>query len=217
MTPPPLRRLLAWFAGEGSYMPLVECMHHDWPWIAVTVTLDLLVAIGYVLIARHWARSEGMCPDSPAKHALGNIKRIFIFCGLCGYLFIPIKMFWPAWRLYDFFLVVLVWYTWRYAAGTRQLRVIYESLNLTTELARQLAKSRELARRKSMFLNSISHHIRTPLNGISLNADLAKMYVAKDDLAGLEGSLAEIRTCTMACSDLLEQMLQADQLDWPSN
>jgi hypothetical protein len=128
--------LLNWFAGgPRGYMTLLHCMRHDTLWIAITVFLDLTVATGYCLIALHWWRNERDIPDSPAKQALGRMKNIFIFCGLCGYLFIPLKMFWPAWRLYDLFMTVLAYNTWRYAWSARELRVVYGELGRTTELA----------------------------------------------------------------------------------
>src|SRR5262245_34675099 len=111
-----MTQLLNWFAGGASrYMTLVHCMNHDWFWIGLTVGLDLLVATGYVLIALHWWRNEANVAASPSKKALARMKNIFLYCGLCGYVFIPIKMVWPAWRLYDAFLAVLAYYTWRYA------------------------------------------------------------------------------------------------------
>src|ERR1700759_5726618 len=98
-----------WFTGgEHQYMKLAGCMQHDTLWIAITVILDLCVASGYVLIALHWSRNSRHLPDIPAKRALAHMRNIFAFCGICGYLFIPIKMFWPAWRLYDFFMAALV-------------------------------------------------------------------------------------------------------------
>ena len=58
-------------------------------------------AAGYALIALHWGRNERLLPPIPAKRALGNMRNIFVFCGICGYAFIPIKMIWPAWRFQD--------------------------------------------------------------------------------------------------------------------
>jgi hypothetical protein len=109
-------------------MDLVHCMGHDRWWIAITVALDLAVAGGYALIALHWWKNQRGLPDSPAKRALGTMWNIFLFCGTCGYLFIPIKMVWPAWRLYDLVMVVLGYYTWRYALGARDLKVVYNEL-----------------------------------------------------------------------------------------
>ena len=42
-------------------------------------------------------------------------------------MFIPIKMVWPAWRLYDIVMVVLGYYTWRCAVA-RDLKVVYTEL-----------------------------------------------------------------------------------------
>src|SRR4051812_25701462 len=120
--------LLDWFAGNGRYQTLRHCMGNDTLWIVVTVLLDLAVAAGYVLIALHWSRNERGLPDIPAKRALANMRNIFAFCGICGYLFIPIKMFWPAWRLYDLFMVALVWFTWKYALDARRLKVVYNEI-----------------------------------------------------------------------------------------
>src|SRR5262249_38946313 len=145
---------------------LVHCMNHDWLWIGTTVVLDLAIASGYVLIALHWRRNERSLKESPAKSALRNMKQIFLFCGLCGYLFIPIKMFWPAWRLYDGFLAILAYYTWRYALGSWDLRFVYNELGRSQRLAEEVEESRAESRRRSLFLNAVSHDLRTPLNGL---------------------------------------------------
>ncbi|HZK79412.1 MAG TPA: PAS domain-containing protein, partial [Humisphaera sp.] len=77
-----------------------------------------------------------------AKTAMGRLKKIFIFCGICGYIFIPIKMFWPAWRLYDMFVAVLVYFTWRYALRAADLKLIYQELHDAGQLANDLQESR---------------------------------------------------------------------------
>src|ERR1700722_2788302 len=127
-------KLLNWFAGDGRYMKLTHCMDHDVFWISTTVALDLLNAAGYSIIAWHWWQNARSLPKVPAKSALANIRNIFVFCGICGYLFIPVKMFWPAWRLYDIFLAVLVFFTWRYAFKARELKVVYSAIGSTTPL-----------------------------------------------------------------------------------
>src|SRR5262245_32080762 len=118
---------LDWFTGgsENPYMRLYHCMAHDWLWIWITVALDLAVAAGYGVIAVHWWKNQRHLPPIPAKRALNTLRNIFIFCGICGYLFIPIKMLWPAWRLYDLFMAVLVYFTWKYAWSARALKVVY--------------------------------------------------------------------------------------------
>jgi hypothetical protein len=137
------RGLLDWFAGDGLYMRLTHCMGHDYPWIATTVLLDLAVATGYGLIAWHWWTNQKHLPDgAPAKKALGNMRNIFLFCGICGYAFIPIKMVWPAWRLYDVFMAALVYFTWKYAWSAKDLKVVYRELGRSSRLEADLEASR---------------------------------------------------------------------------
>ena len=207
--------VLRWFSGGSNpYMSLVHCMRGDTFWISLTVTLDLAVAAGYLLIARHWGHNEKALPASPAKLALGNMKQIFLFCGTCGYLFIPIKLYWPAWRLYDGFMVALVFFTWRYALNARQLRVVYHELSRTGQLAFELEELRAESKRKTFFLNAVSHDLRTPLNGLMLQAELAELSVKTDDVETLRESLREIKACARTTADLLGSFLELGRLDW---
>ena len=204
-----------WFSGgQPGYSTLHCCMNGDLLWIALTVILDFAVAFGYVLIALHWRSNEKRIADGPPKRALGSMKNIFIFCGICGYLFIPIKMVWPAWRLYDLVLIVLVYFTWKYAWSARDLKVIYNELGRSAELAQDLERSRAESRRKSFFLNAVSHDLRTPLNSLGLHAELAEIHIDANDRAGLRESLAEIRSGARAAADLLNYFLELGRLDW---
>jgi signal transduction histidine kinase len=199
--------------GPQGYMTLFHCMNRDTFWVAATVTLDLLVALGYVLIAVHWRRNQRLLPASPARSALGNMKNIFLFCGICGYIFIPVKMFWPAWRLYDMFMCVLVFYTWQYALSAKNLKVIYSALGRSNQLAEDLAKSREESKRKSFFLNAISHDLRTPLNGLLLHANLAELSAKDGDAAGAAQSIEEIKSCARHTAELLDGLLEYARLE----
>jgi len=210
-----VRELIEWFSGgPNGYMSLVDCMNHDWLWIWTTVILNLAVASGYVIIALHWRRNERHLAESPAKSALSRMKTIFILCGLCGYLFIPIKTFWPAWRLYDGFLLILVFMTWRYALGTRQLAVVYNEIGRTKQLSSELEEARQEGRRKSHFLIAISHDLRTPLNGLMLQTELAQMSLASQDTESVRDSLKRINVCARTTSDLLNSFLELGRLDW---
>lgn len=208
-------QLIDWFAGgERRYMTLTHCMSHDTFWITVTILLDLSVAAGYGLIALHWWTNQRRLPaESPARRALGRMRNIFVFCGLCGYLFIPIKMVWPAWRLYDLFMVVLAYSTWRYAWSARDLRVVYNELHRSGQLAQHLEESRAESRRKSEFLNAISHDLKTPLNGLGVCATLAEEQLAQNDTEGLRDSLAEIRAGVRSAAELLDYFLEVGRLD----
>jgi signal transduction histidine kinase len=209
-----LKSGLSWFSGQGRYMDLVHCMGGDAPWIALTIVLDAAVAAGYFVIVRHWAENERLLAEGPAKSALRSIKAVFIFCGVCGYLFIPVKMVWPAWRLYDIALAALVYFTWRYALGAQQLRVVYHQLDQTEQLRGELDRSRAEARRKSLFLSSVSHDIRTPLNGMSLQAELAELCLGTGDDAGARQALDEIRKCARSAAALLDEFLEIGRIDW---
>lgn len=208
-----LHEFSMWATGNGKYHTLYHCMGQDKPWVAITVTLCLAVAAGYVLIAIHWWKNEKTLPASPARTALGTMRNIFAFCGLCGYVFIPIKMVWPAWRLYDFFLAVLVYYTWRYALGAKNLRVIYSAISRSNQLASDLAESREESKRKSFFLNSISHDLRTPLNGLMLQANLAEVQAVSGNADGVRAALDEIKSVARLTADLLDGLLEFARLE----
>ena len=208
--------ILDWFTGgERQYMNLIHCMNHDTLWIGITVTLDIAVAAGYLLIAKHWAtNARRLDKNHPAYQPLATLRNIFIFCGLCGYVFIPVKMVWPAWRLYDFFMLVLVYFTWRYALRARGLNVIYTELGRTTQLAHDLEAAKAESKRKSFFLNSVSHDLRTPLNGIVLQAAVAEMSLQQNDPEMLKETVAQMKVTARVAADLLNSFLELGRLDW---
>ena len=215
----PLQGISEWLTGGAAhpYMTLYHCMSHDVLWITITVVLDLAVAAGYGLIAMHWWRNAKTLPPTPAKRAVRNIRNIFLFCGLCGYIFIPIKMFWPAWRLYDLFMAVLVYFTWRYAWGAKELKVVYSELGRSTRLEQDLERTREESKRKSFFLNAISHDLRTPLNGLMLQANLAELSAKGNDTETLHNAVQEIKTAARSAGDLLDCLLEYARLDWSND
>src|SRR4051794_18190097 len=206
--------VIDWFTGDGGYMRLTHCMNHDTLWIAITVALDLLVATGYGLIALHWWKNGRHLPPTPARRALAGMRNIFLFCGICGYAFIPIKMVWPAWRLYDIVMAALAWVTWRYALRARDLKVIYNEVGRSGQLEKDLEESREDARRKSYFLNAVSHDLRTPLNGVLLQANLVEIGAQTGDRELLAESLAQIKSCAAASAELLNNFLEYARVDW---
>ncbi len=204
-----------WFAGgTHPYHTLYHCMGNDTLWVTLTVVFDLTVAAGYTVIAYHWWQNQRNSPNTPAKAALRNMRNIFIFCAFCGYVFIPVKMFWPAWRLYDMFMAFLVYYTWRYALGAMNLKVIYNELGQSQKLKEDLEKSQEESRQKSFFLNAISHDLRTPLNGLLLQAQVARLSVDSQDEPGLRQAVKEMEAGARATADLLDALLQCARLDW---
>ncbi len=210
-----IQNLLRWFSGGSTpYHTLQHCMQNDNLWITATVLLDLLVAAGYVMIAYHWWTNQKRLPPGPAKSALANMRNIFLFCGICGYIFIPIKMVWPAWRLYDFFLAILVFFTWRYALSTRQFKVIYSELGRSKQLEADLHKSQKESRQKGFFLNAVSHDLRTPLNALTLQAGLMELELnGGGDKESLRRVAEDIQVNARAAAELLDQLLEYARLN----
>jgi signal transduction histidine kinase len=209
-----LGRIVQWFAGgDTPYMDLWHCMSGDVVWIVATIALALSVAAGYVVIAKHWWQNQKTLPDSPAKRALATMRNIFLYCGLCGYVFIPIKMFWPGWRLFDFFLLVLAYYTWRYAWNTKNLKVVYAELGRSTRLQADLDASRAESKRKSFFLNAIGHDLRTPLNGTMLHAELALVAAESHDHVSLRKAIEQIKDSTRTSAVMIDSLLEYARID----
>jgi signal transduction histidine kinase len=202
-----------WLAGNGRYCTLSQCMNYDTLWITLTVSLDLLIAAGYAVITYHWWSNQRALPPSPARSALATMRNIFLFCCICGYIFIPVKMFWPAWRLYDMFLAVLAFFTWRYAWNTKNLKVIYSAVGRSNQLMEDLEASREESKRKSFFLNAVSHDLRTPLNGLLLHANLAELHAENNETAAVREALGEIKSCVRMTAELLDGLLEYARLE----
>lgn len=213
-----MRDFINWFTAgvpdQDGYMTLIHCMMHDWWWIGITVALDVAVAAGYILIAWHWQINQRLLPRGSApRRALGNMRNIFVLCGICGYLFIPIKMVWPAWRLYDMVMLVLVWMTWRYAWGARDLKVVYSEIGRAKKLEADLDESRAESKRKTFFLNAISHDLRTPLNGLMLQTQVAEMALDSSDQAAVREALRIVASNAQAAGRLLDSLLEVGRLD----
>lgn len=211
-----LSEIARWLTGgpRHQYMTLVHCMDHDMTWIGVTVLLDLTVAVGYLVIARHWWIQERSISPSPERQALSRMKSIFLFCGLCGYIFIPIKMYWPAWRLYDAFMMVLAIQTWRYAWDARGLKVVYHQLGLARTLAVELEASKAESLRQTRFLNAVSHDLRMPLNRLVLQSELLDVAARTGDSELMEETIRSIRESARATSTMLGRFVELADLDW---
>jgi len=81
------------------------------------------------------------------------------------------------------------------------------------KLSAALAKAREESRRKSAVLHALSHDLRTPLNSIMLNIEVARAAAkARDDPALLE-CLNDMEVSARAADGLLDNLLECARLD----
>lgn len=142
-----MQGFLDWFTGGEfyNYHNLFMCMDNDFISITLVVALCVAVIAGYGIIAYRWSKAASDAPESEAKKALRDLKWIFIFCAICGYLFVVIKMVWPAWRLFIFFLVALNYFTWSYVTRLDAMERIYKYLKDRDDLVKEIdSKQQEI-------------------------------------------------------------------------
>jgi two-component system, sensor histidine kinase len=109
-------------------------------------------------------------------------------------------------------MLFLAYSTWRYAWNARDLKVIYNELGRSRRLAADLEKSQNETREKGFFLNSISHDLRTPLNGLMLQAGLAEVALESEDSETLRRALQEIKTTAQTTGRMLDSLLSYAQV-----
>lgn len=147
--PSKLNSLLRWFSGgsDFQYHNLIHCMDYDFINITLVILMCVGVFTGYMVIAYRWSKASNEVPDSEAKRALNDLKWIFLFCGVCGYLWVLLETVWPAWRLYMIFLAALNFVTWRYVIRVDSLDRIYRYLKNRDDLVKEIeAKQIEIER-----------------------------------------------------------------------
>lgn len=140
-----MEKLIGWFTG-GEYFDyhlLFHCMDGDLFTMTIVLLLCLGVFSGYLIIARRWSIAAATSPPTDGQRALNELKWIFIFCSICGYMWIILEAVWPAWRLYIFFLFALNVFTWRYVFRIQGLEEVYSWLREKDDLIKQLEHQRE--------------------------------------------------------------------------
>ncbi|HVX83716.1 MAG TPA: HAMP domain-containing sensor histidine kinase [Phycisphaerae bacterium] len=87
----------------------------------------------------------------------------------------------------------------------------------TEELARDLSRVNASVRRRLNFLNAISHDLRTPLNGITLQTHIIDQALAQKDFPLLERCAADIRESSALAAEILDALLQYAHTDIEHN
>src|SRR5260221_13633376 len=98
---------------------------HDMAWVATSMILSLVVALGYVAIAFRWCFQSRLARKESAA-AIRHQRNVFLVTAVCGSAFWTIDMPWPAWRAYDVVLVGLAFYTWGFVLRTKGLGLVDE-------------------------------------------------------------------------------------------
>lgn len=210
--------ILDWFAGGGDgYLTLGRSLRYDRVWIAAAVVLDLFLSAGVALIAFHWWRFGRHLRPSPAGAALAQLKTIFLLCGLCGYLFVPLRIVWPAWRLYVLAVAAIAVVAWRFALRKAALGSVYEELERCERLTRELQDRRDDSERRADFLRAVGHDLKTPLSTLLLQTELAEVSLAAGESESLSVLLREMKECARSTAHLVENLLELASINDPSD
>ena len=128
-----------WFTGGGSYMPRVDCLRTaagepDWFWIIALLVLNCMVVAGYLRIFVFWRRAFLAEAPQDRNHKLMELAWIFLWCAACGYLASVLMFFWPGYRLLAVMLVVLAFWTWKFAWNTGDFQTSLSARRYQREL-----------------------------------------------------------------------------------
>ena len=128
--------MLDWLAGNGTYMPGWHCLGGDTAWIANNIGAAVMIVMGYVIIAWQWLASERRHGrvSKDVRNALRSMMWVFLFCGVCGYAFQVVEMWWPARRLRIILMLILAVYTWRFIIFSRGMDLIVSRMDISPEI-----------------------------------------------------------------------------------
>jgi signal transduction histidine kinase len=205
--------VIRWLGGR-DYTPGTPV---DLRWAWVTVSLSVLVALGYGVIAFNRYFQTKLDRRADARAAAARLRNIVMCCCACGYIFFATDVGWRLWRLYDLALACLVLYTWSFVLRTRGLSLVearlaqVEELERSAEQQKAIALQKEMqARQKTFFLNALSHDLRAPLNIVALNAHLLKTGAREQ--ADVDSAKLIIENA-VAAGDLVTKALELAKAD----
>ncbi len=195
--------MFKWFTTSSDghpYMPGWHCIMHDSFWGWLTIFLCATIIVGYLIIAYHWYSNLRTLKPGLAKTSLFNMVNIFLFCGICGYLFVPLKMWWPAWKLHAFFLIILNYFTWKYALNTPKLRVVYEEIHNAGELSEKLERQKEIT---NQLVNVVHDKIGPTIDGLQKDMFFDIRY---DVDPSIIEKLSSVRMAILKLEDSLKEL-----------
>lgn len=109
----------------------------------IVAGLCFVICVGYYVIADSWRKHERKSLNKHSRHALAELRMIFLLCGTTGYGWTIVKLWVPLWLPYIILLMVLACWTWSYAVKAKKFHVIYEPTD-------QLERIRTMVRRSGM-------------------------------------------------------------------
>lgn len=212
-----LQAISNWLSGKSAenpegYRTFAQGLN-DPPWVLITALLDALLASGFFLLALHWWASARRLTFGPAKRAQTAMRNVFLACAITSGTLVPIRVFWPAWRLYDLLLLLTVVMVWRHAYTSSTLELLQREISRAQRLERDLASTRAQISEKAAFFNALSHDLRTPLNGIVLQSHIIETCVRNGDSATLLQSVDQIRTSARRSEQVLDALLTYAQIE----
>lgn len=83
-------------------------MDHDWLWIKIIGFASFTIMVCYFVIAYYWFLNIRFCKDALTKKLLSSLLGIFVFCGIAGYGFNIIRIWFPVYRLQVIFLLLII-------------------------------------------------------------------------------------------------------------
>lgn len=98
-----------------------------WALLGVLTALRAGVIIGYLVIARDWRRREKTAASNKGIQALGELREIFTWCSICGYLAPIVMALVPVYSINIIALAYLNWRTWRYVGHLSDLQIVYSN------------------------------------------------------------------------------------------
>lgn len=98
-------------------------------------------------------------------------------------------------------------------AALRLRRVHLRRTERLAKLEREVEQLRDESRRKSFFLNAVSHDLRTPLHGILLQASLAEVGSGVGDHDAVCRAVHDMKAGAKAAADMLDGLLEYARAD----